>query len=95
MRRIFTVLFALSLAACTTRVVHERPSVVESLDAVNLNTATVAQLEDLPGIGRATAEAVIAHRTENGPFRRVEHLMLIRGVSERRFVELRPLIRVE
>lgn len=86
------VIFA---GACSSRVEYEPLRAEPSAGAININTATTGELEKLPGIGRATAEAIIAHRTENGPFRRVEHLMLIRGISERRFVELRPLLRVE
>ena len=96
MRRIVLLLFAsLMVAACSARVEYEQPYVVESPDAVNINTATAGELERLPHIGRATAEAIVQFRTENGPFRRLEHLMLIRGLSERRFAELRPLLRAE
>ena len=96
MRRIFPLLLAMCLtAACSTRVGYERPAAASSPDAVNVNTATIAELERLPHIGRATAEAIVEFRTENGPFRRVEHLMLIRGLSEKRFNELRPLLRTE
>ena len=85
---------ALSLA-CSTRVEYEQPRYEASPGAVNINTATAAELERLPHIGRATAEAIVQFRDENGPFRRLEHLMLIRGVSEKRFNELRPILRVK
>ena len=49
----------------------------------------------LPHIGRKTAEAIVEFRTLNGPFRRPENLMQIRGVSETRFAELRPYIKTE
>ena len=90
------LLLLLALAAsCTSRVVYERPTGAASDHAININTATVEQLEKLPYIGRKTAESIVAYRTENGPFRRPEQLMLIRGVSETRFAELRPLIKTE
>ena len=63
--------------------------------AININTATVDELEKLPHIGRKTAEAIIQFRTENGPFRRVEHLHLVRGVSEKRFSEIRSMVRTQ
>ena len=85
---------ALSLA-CSARVEYEQPRGESSPDAININTATVDDLERLPHIGRKTAEAIVEFRTENGPFRRVEHLMLIRGVSQKRFLELRPFLRSE
>ncbi len=89
------VIAALFTATCSTRVVHERPASVASAAAININTATPDELEGLPGVGRKTADAIVAYRTANGPFRRVEHLMMIRGISERRFAEFRPLVRVE
>ena len=63
-------------------------------ERVNLNTATAAELETLPGIGPRTAELIIEYREEEGPFTRVEDLMNIRGIGERTFLRLRPLIRV-
>jgi len=96
MRRIVFILFAsLMFAACSARVEYERPAIAAQPDAININTASADDLERLPHIGRKTADAIVEFRAENGPFRRVEHLMLIRGVSEKRFLELRPLLRTE
>ncbi|HJZ11595.1 MAG TPA: helix-hairpin-helix domain-containing protein [Acidobacteriota bacterium] len=63
--------------------------------AIRLNSATRAELERLPGIGRVLAERIVAHRNRYGPFRRVEHLMIVPGISERKFRELRLLIIAE
>jgi competence ComEA-like helix-hairpin-helix protein len=93
--KLIIILFTIAFTACSTRVLYEQPRTDASPDAVNVNTATVADLERLPHIGRRTAEAIVEFRTENGPFRRLEHLMLIRGVSAARFDELRPLLRTE
>jgi len=60
---------------------------------VNLNTASVAQLETLPGIGKATAERILEYR-EKTPFKRIEDLMNVRGVGEKSFLKLKPLITV-
>jgi len=61
---------------------------------LNLNTATPAQLQQLPGVGPAIARAIIDYRTAHGPFRRVEELLIIRGISRARLRRLRPYIRV-
>ena len=61
---------------------------------VNLNTATVAQLETLPGIGKATAERILEYRQKNGGFKKVEDLMNVRGIGERSFLKMKPLITV-
>ena len=62
---------------------------------VNLNRATRAELERLPGIGPGLAARIVEHRERHGPFRRAEHLLTVRGISERRFRQLRHLISVE
>lgn len=61
---------------------------------VDLNTATVQQLEQLPGIGPATAQAIVDFRQKSGPFQRVEDLLAVRRISETRFKKLRPYVTV-
>lgn len=63
-------------------------------DKVDLNSASQRQLEELPGIGPRTAERIIQFREENGPFRRIEDLMNVRGIGEKKFERLKELIRV-
>ena len=60
--------------------------------AINLNLATVDQLETLPGIGRKTAERIVEHRTKNGNFKKVEELMNVKGIGEKSFLKLKPMI---
>jgi competence protein ComEA len=62
---------------------------------LNLNTAPAKELEVLPGIGKGLAERIVEHREKYGPFRRAEHLMMVRGISETRFRALRHLVAVE
>jgi comEA protein len=59
---------------------------------INLNTATAAQLETLPGIGKATAERILEYRQKNGAFRKVEDLMNVRGIGEKSFLQLKALV---
>ena len=61
---------------------------------VNLNTATVAQLETLPGIGKSTAERILEYREKSGGFKKVEDLMNVRGIGEKSFLKLKPLVTV-
>ena len=62
---------------------------------ININTASANELETLPGIGKSLAERIIDHREKYGPFRRPEHLIIVRGISDKRFRALRDLVTVE
>jgi competence protein ComEA len=61
---------------------------------VNLNTATQAQLEALPGIGPTYAQAILAERQRRGGFGSVNDLRSVRGIGDKRFAELAPLVTV-
>lgn len=61
---------------------------------VDLNTATEAELDALPGVGPATAAAIVAHRGTIGRFSSVEQLADVRGIGPAKLETLRPLVRV-
>ena len=61
---------------------------------LDLNTATAAQLAQLPGIGAATAKAIVKFRQKSGPFERVNDLLAIRGISPRKLEQIRPYVTV-
>ena len=60
--------------------------------AVALNSATAEQLDQLPGVGPATAAAIIAHRDVNGPFASIDSLGDVRGIGPAKLEALRPLV---
>ena len=57
---------------------------------VNINTASAADLEALPGIGAAMAARIVEYRQKNGPFKKIEDLMNVRGLGEKNFLKLKP-----
>jgi competence protein ComEA len=65
-----------------------------STEVINLNTATAAQLGALPGIGPKTADLIVQYRQKNGPFKKVEEIMNVRGVGEKSFLKLKARITV-
>lgn len=65
-----------------------------SAGKLNLNTATAAQLDTLPGVGPVTAEKVVAWRTQHGKFTRIEELQEVPGIGPKTFAELAPHVTV-
>jgi len=65
-----------------------------AVGVVNINTASATDLETLPGIGARTAARIVEYRQKNGPFKKIEELMNVRGVGEKSFLKLKPQISV-
>jgi competence protein ComEA len=102
MRALLVVLAVVALAA-TGSAAKQKPAApaktaaaakATSSSPVNLNTATQAQLETLPGIGAKAAERILEYRQKNGNFKKVEDLMNVKGIGEKAFLKLKPLITV-
>jgi competence protein ComEA len=88
------VLVALALPlAGAAQSTGEKPAAAAT-KVVNLNTATAADLESLPGIGARTAERILEYRQKNGSFKKIEELMNVKGIGEKSFLKLKPLVTV-
>lgn len=61
---------------------------------IDLNTATLAQLDTLPGVGPVTAQAIVDFRTKNGGFRKVEELQEVDGIGAKTYAQIAPHVRV-
>jgi competence protein ComEA len=85
---------ALAMAGAATAQDTKSAPAAHAAQALNLNTATAAQLEALPGIGKATADRIVEYRQKSGGFKKVEDLMNVRGIGEKNFLKLKPLITV-
>ena len=95
----FLTVFALAVVASTAeqKAAASKPAAKATATAaapINLNTATQAQLETLPGVGAKAAERIIEYRQKNGNFKKVEDLMNVKGFGEKAFLKLKPLLTV-
>jgi comEA protein len=61
---------------------------------VNINTANSAELQEVPGIGPATAEKILKMRKVHGPFKSVEELLAIKGIGKKKLAKWRPYLTV-
>jgi competence protein ComEA len=89
-RRSRRILAVIALLAFTATAAQKKPPA----KPINLNTATLEQLQELPGIGPTTAKAIIHFREKSGPLKRVEDLLAIHGISKARLEKLRPYVTV-
>ena len=76
------------------RVPDENATCLEQDNRLDLNTAGPEELQSLPGVGPVLAQRIVEYRRNNPPFRRVEELLIIRGISRRRFERVQQEIRV-
>jgi comEA protein len=91
LRRLGLVLIGLLLAGA----VLAAPTAKATPDApVDLNNASAAELQSVPGIGKVTAQRIVEWREKHGPFRRAEDLMKVKGIGEKSFDKLRPYVKV-
>ena len=93
---VFALATCLSIQAFGQGTTHQGPEskTVKPVAMINLNTATVAELESLPGIGAKVAARIVEYRMKKGPFKKIEELMNVQGIGEKSFLKLRPQLTV-
>ena len=99
MRRFTYVLAILCLWMCAPLAAQQKsaranPPAATAAAPVNLNTATVSEIATLPGVGPKAAERIIEYRQKSGGFKKIEELMNVKGIGEKSFLKLKPLITV-
>jgi len=72
---------------------QDKPSAAVSTP-INLNVATAADLQKLPGVGAAMATRILEYRQKSGGFKKIEELMNVQGIGEKNFLRLKPLVTV-
>jgi comEA protein len=65
------------------------------LASLNINQASEVDFTRLPGVGPELAKRIVAYRTKHGPFRRVEDLMVIRGIGRKKWKAIKPYLRMD
>jgi len=84
-----------SLAQTAKPAKTTKPAVAAaSTEIINLNTATAAQIATLPGIGPKTADLIVQYRQKNGPYKKVEEIMNVKGIGEKSFLKLKSRLTV-
>jgi competence protein ComEA len=76
-------LFSMSIPALAQKTAHP------STEKVSLNTATAQQLQTLPGVGPATAKNIIEYRAKAGKFNRLEEVINVKGIGEKKFQKIK------
>jgi comEA protein len=80
--------------AAGTRPSTEKAAKPTAASPVNLNTASSAELQGLPGVGPSMAGRILEYRQKNGGFKKIEDLMNVKGIGEKSFLKLKPLVTV-
>ena len=101
LRYVMTIAAVASLLATVPSVAASaqgKPAAAPSKPAptapININTATASDFEALPGVGATTAARIVEYRQKNGPFKKIEELMNVRGLGEKNFLKLKPQLTV-
>ena len=83
---------ALALSPGTARGAAPQPPA--PAEKVNINTAGVDELVALPGIGKSYAERIVEYRQKNGPFKKVENILNVRGIGEKTFDRIKDRLTI-
>jgi competence protein ComEA len=83
---------AIWLATAGPALAQAKPESRPPTAPLDLNTASIQELQGLPGVGPRTAERILEYREQRGRFEKIEDLMNVRGIGEKSFLKLRALV---
>lgn len=87
------VALCLGLALSSVSVMAQK-SAVTPAERINLNTATSEQLQSIPGIGPSTAKNILDYRTKVGKFNKIEEIINVKGIGEKKFLKIKDRLMV-
>jgi len=91
---LFVLTLALAAAAPPPTAAAPAAGATATEGRININTASAEELTALPGIGPSYAQRIVEHREKNGPFKKVEDLLNVRGIGEKTFEKIRDRLTV-
>jgi comEA protein len=96
LKKIFTltVILTMALASAASLLAAEKAAAAGNGKLININTADAGQLIELPRVGPKLAQRILDYRKSNGSFKRVQDLMKVKGIGEKVFAKLQPLITI-
>jgi len=95
-KKMFALMVIVTVALLSTASLYsvEKPAAVNGSKLVNINTADAGQLVSLPQVGPKMAQRILDFRKSNGNFKRTQDLMKVKGIGEKVFAKLQPLITI-
>ena len=95
-KKMFALMVILTVTLLSTASLYsvEKPAAASGSKLVNINTADAGQLVTLPQIGAKMAQRILDFRKSNGNFKRTQDLMKVKGIGEKVFAKLQPLITI-
>ena len=98
---VWSVVLTLAAAPAASAMAQQSPDKAPKAEAkakadpvVNLNTASAADLEALPGVGKSTAQRIVEYRQKSGGFKKIEELMNVKGIGEKSFLKIKNRLTV-
>jgi comEA protein len=92
--KVVTLVIALVLGLTFLPLIGQQTGAKGGEQKININTASLGELQKLPRVGPQVAQRIVDFRKEHGNFKRIEEIMKVRGIGEKTFNQLKDLITV-
>ena len=87
-------LFILPFLSAQVQAAEQAQAKKAPTDKVNINTASLEELQKLPRVGPKVAQRIVDFRKQNGAFKKIEELMKVRGIGEKIFAQMKDMLTV-